>query len=132
MKGLKLLKRRRGKKTLFLIIGFINVLITNIIIQILLVFFSIIISTFVGQLFNFLFGFFLYGKKVFGLKILNQFHLYKYIFLNIFIWNLNWILISNLNYVGFSKNILALFIMPPLALISYVCQKKIVFTKKYF
>ena len=129
MTSLKLLKRKGGKKSLFLIIGLINVLITNIIIQILLVFFSVTLSTFVGQLFNFLFGFFLYGKKVFGLKILNQLHLYKYIFLNIFIWNLNWILISNLNYIGFSKNISALFILPPLALISYFCQKKIVFTK---
>ena len=73
MTSLKLLKRKGGKKSLFLIIGLINVLITNIIIQILLVFFSVTLSTFVGQLFNFLFGFFLYGKKVFGLKILNQF-----------------------------------------------------------
>ena len=94
-----------------------------------LVFFSIIFSTFVGQLFNFLFGFFLYGKKVFGLKTLNQFHLLKYILLNIFIWNLNWILISNLKFIGFSKNVLALIVLPPLALISYLFQRKIVFTK---
>lgn len=126
---MKLIKRKAGKKTLFIILGLINVLITNLIIQIFLVFFSVIISTFVGQLFNFLFGFFLYGKKVFGLKILDQSHLYKYILLNTCIWNLNWILISNLKFTGFSKNILALFVLPPLALISYFCQKKIVFTK---
>ena len=129
MTPLKLIRKKGGIKTLFLIFGLINVLLTNLIIQIFLVFFSIIFSTFVGQLFNFLFGFFLYGKKVFGLKTLNQFHLYKYILLNIFIWNLNWILISNLNFIGFSKNVVALILLPPLALISYLFQRKIVFTK---
>ena len=109
MTPLKLIRKKGGIKTLFLIFGLINVLLTNLIIQIFLVF--------------------LYGKKVFGLKTLNQFHLYKYILLNIFIWNLNWILISNLNFIGFSKNVVALILLPPLALISYLFQRKIVFTK---
>ena len=65
MTSLKLIRKKGGKKTLFLIFGLINVFLTNLIIQVFLVFFSIIFSTFVGQLFNFLFGFFLYGKKVF-------------------------------------------------------------------
>ena len=117
------------KKFLFIIFGSINVLLTNVIIQILLVFFKPIYSTLTGQIFNFFFGFYFYGKNVFKVKSLKKSHLKKYIFLNIFIWNINWITISYLSVFGFSKNIIALFLVPPLALISYILQKYFVFRK---
>lgn len=115
------------KRYLFIYFGSINVLLTNIIIQILLVFIKPIFATLIGQLFNFLFGFYFYGKNVFKVSFLQKSHFKKYIFLNIFIWNINWIIISYLNLFGFSKNIIALFLVPPLALISYLSQKYIVF-----
>ena len=96
------------KRYLFIYFGSINVLLTNIIIQIL-------------------FGFYFYGKNVFKVSFLQKSHFKKYIFLNIFIWNINWIIISYLNLFGISKNIIALFLVPPLALISYLSQKYIVF-----
>ena len=119
------------KRYLFIIFGSINVLLTNIIIQILLVFIKPIFSTLIGQIFNFVFGFYFYGKNVFKVGSLKKSHFKKYIFLNISIWNINWIIISYLNTFGFSKNIIALFLIPPLALISYFSQKYFVFKKKY-
>ena len=115
------------KKTLFLIFGLINVLLTNLIIQISLLFIPTIISTFLGQLFNFLFGFYFYGKKVFKVKKLNKNHLRKYIFLNVIIWNSNWTLITLLSSFWDQKNIIALLMILPLALISYCLQKHFVF-----
>lgn len=117
------------KKYLFIIFGSINVLLTNVIIQILLFFIKPIYSTLTGQIFNFVFGFYFYGKNVFKVKSFKKSHLKKYLFLNIFIWNINWIIISYLNSFGFSKNIIALFLVPPLALISYLLQKYYVFRK---
>ena len=115
------------KRYLFIYFGSINVVLTNIIIQILLFFIKPIFATLIGQLFNFIFGFYFYGKNVFKVSFLQKSHFKKYIFLNFFIWNLNWIIISYLNLFGISKNIIALFLVPPLALISYLSQKYIVF-----
>ncbi len=118
------------KKYLFILFGSINVLLTNLIIQILLFFTKPILSTLIGQLFNFSFGFYFYGKNVFKVKYLKRYHFKKYIFLNIFIWNINWIIISSFSTFGFSKNIIALFLVPPLALVSYLFQKNNVFKKE--
>ena len=118
---------RIKKKTLFLILGLINVLLTNLMIQIFLLFIPTIIATFVGQLFNFLFGFYFYGKKVFKVKKLNKNHLTKYIFLNVIIWNINWTLITYISSFWDQKNIIAFLIILPLALVSYCLQKYYVF-----
>jgi hypothetical protein len=74
-----------------------------------------------------LFGFYFYGKKVFEVKKLNKNHLTKYIFLNIGIWNSNWILITFLSSFWNQKNIIAFLMILPLALISYCWQKYFVF-----
>ena len=74
-------------------------------------------------------GYYLYGKKVFGVKSLRNIYFLKYIFLNIVIWNLNWIVINNINSYNISKNIASLILVPFLALISFVFQKRFVFSK---
>ena len=119
----------RGKKTLFIFYGFINVFITNLILQICLIILPVLLSTFFAQLFNFTFGFYFYGRNVFLIKKLNIVHLKKYLILNILIWNTNWILISFLTTFNISKNISALSIIPLLAFISYFIQRFFVFNK---
>ena len=117
----------KEKKTLFFLFGIVNVFLTNLIIQILLIFLKTFYATFIGQLFNFIFGFYFYGKNVFNVNSLNKSHLKKYFLLNIFIWNLNWILISHLSLFDLSKNIIAFILIAPLATLSYIIQKYIVF-----
>ena len=118
------------KKTLFFLFGVVNVFLTNLIIQILLIFLNTLYATFIGQLFNFLFGFYFYGKNVFNVKSLNKYHFKKYFLLNIFLWNLNWITISYFSFsFGVSKNIIAFFVIAPIALFSYIIQKYIVFNR---
>lgn len=119
----------KKKKRLFVIYGIINLFITNIILQISLLIIPTIYATFLSQLFNFSFGFYFYGKKVFRINSFNRFHFIKYMIQNILIWNLNWIFISYLNIFGFSKNIIALIIIPFLAILSYIFQRYFVFLK---
>ena len=119
----------KEKKTLFFLFGIVNVFLTNLIIQILLIFLKTFYATFIGQLFNFLFGFYFYGKNVFKVNSLNKYHLKKYFLLNIIIWNLNWSMISFLSSFGFSKNVIAFILIAPLASLSYIIQKYIVFKR---
>ena len=52
---------------------------------------------------------------------------FKYLQFHIILWVLNWILINFISSYNVSKNLAALFVMPLLALISFVYQKNIVF-----
>ena len=119
----------KNKKKLFILYGFINFLITNIILQLLLLILSTIYATLISQVFNLLFGFYFYGKNVFRVNILKSSHLIKYVLLNIFLWNINWLMINIISENNLSKNISSLILITPLALISYSCQKLIVFRK---
>ena len=103
----------------FIFFGAFNTIFTNLILQVLLYLFSTIIAAFASQLFNFTFGFYLYGKKVFGIKSLKKSYFKRYLFLNILIWNLNWILINTISFYNISKNIASLIVIPFLALISF-------------
>ena len=117
------------KKVLFLIYGLINLLITNFLLQISLLFLPTIFATFISQIFNLNFGFYLYGLKVFKVKFLGKKIYFKYLFFHIFLWMLNWFLINFIYSFNISKNLAALFVVPFLALISFIYQKNIVFTK---
>ena len=119
-----------SKKKLFVIFGLINLIMTNIILQFLLLIVPTILATFSSQLFNFLFGFYIYGKKVFEVKYLNKKHFMKYFLLSIIVWKINWLTINYVSMFVYSKNIIALFLVPPLALLSYISQKYFVFKKK--
>jgi len=124
MKLKNILKNRNYR---FIIFGIFNVFVSNLILQILLRHSSSVIATFFSQLINFLIGYYLYGKKVFRLKKLKIENFTKYFLLVIFLWNINWIIIEFFHTFGFNKRIIALVIIPFLALISYISQKFIVF-----
>ena len=124
---MKLKNISKNRNYRFIIFGIFNVFISNLILQILLRYSSSVIATFFSQLINFLIGYYLYGKKVFRLKKLKIENFTKYFLLVIFLWNINWIIIEFFHSFGFNKSIIALVIIPFLALISYISQKFIVF-----
>ena len=124
---LKQNKREIQEKKLFIFFGVLNVFFTNIILQITLTFFSTVVATFLSQLFNLNFGYYIYGKKVFKVNKLKKSYFINYLILNIFLWNINWCIISFLTIFNISKNISALALVPFLALLSYLYQKYVVF-----
>ena len=128
-KNNSILHLKNNKKVLFLIYGLVNVLITNFLLQIFLLFSPIFFSTLISQIFNLNFGFYLYGMKVFKVKFLGKKIYFKYLFFHSFLWILNWSLIDFIYSYNISKNLAALFVVPFLALISFVYQKNIVFIK---
>ena len=118
-----------GKKRLFLVIGIFNMFLTNIILQILLILGSTFQATVISQIFNFIIGYYLYGKKVFKVNKLDKFFFKKYLLLALTLWMLNYGLIQSFFYFGVNKNITALLLIPFLALFSYYCQNRFVFKK---
>lgn len=114
----------------FIFYGIINVFFTNLVLQILLISFNTIFATLIGQIINFLLGFYLYSFKVFEIKKFKINYLFKYFLLHLSLWNLNWTLIEIFYSFGFSKNLSALFLITPLALFSYLSQKFIIFKRK--
>ena len=119
-----------GEKRLFLFYGGLNFLITNVILQINLLIMPIIFATIIGQLINFILGYYFYGKKVFKLNYLSNLVFKKYSLLAFALWILNFSLIKSLNYLGINKNLSAFYVIPLLVLISYFVQKVYVFKKK--
>ena len=125
----------KGRKRLFLFYGIANFLITNTVLQLLLLVIPIFLATIVSQITNLVIGFYLYGKKVFKFNNLTYVQLCKYILLAFFIWILNFLSIRLLYESGINKNLAAIFNIPFLVLISYFFQKKFIFiksTKKTF
>ena len=121
--------KKKQKKMLFIFYGIFNVLITNIILQLLLISFSTLIATLLSQTFNLLFGFYYYGKKVFEVNLLKKSHLLKFLILHLFLWKMNWSLIDLISSNNLSKNISSLFLIIPLACLSYFSQRFIVFKR---
>tara|TARA_Y100000589_G_scaffold305737_1_gene319903 strand:+ start:5129 stop:5524 length:396 start_codon:yes stop_codon:yes gene_type:complete len=117
----------KGRKRLFLIFGFFNFLLTNISLQILLLIIPTLFATIISQIINFLFGFYLYGKKVFKVVNLNSVFFKRYLFLALILWLLNFGFIQSLYYLGLNKNFTALIMILPLVAISYLTQKFYVF-----
>ena len=116
-----------GEKRLFLSIGIFNFLITNFILQVLLLLIPTILATVVSQLVNLVLGYYLYGEKVFKFTRLSKFIFFKYLFLAFILWIFNFGLIQYFFYEGFNKNMTAIFIIPLLVIISYLSQKYFVF-----
>ena len=119
-----------GKKRKFLILGFLNFLITNAVLQISLLIFPILISTFLSQIINVILGCYLYGKKVFKVDKITTKIFKKYLILASFIWLLNYLSISFLLALNVPKNLGAAYILPILVLISYLMQNRFVFITK--
>ena len=115
----------------FLILGFVNFLITNIILQILLLISSTSIATFISQFTNITIGYFLYSKFVFLVKNKNFKNFLKYFMIALITWQLNYFSINFFyNQLSFNKNIAAILMIPILSLISFLLQKYYVFAKK--
>ena len=119
----------KGRRKLFLFYGIANFLITNSVLQLLLLIIPIYLATILSQISNLLIGFYLYGKKVFKLNKLTYRELSKYILLASFNWILNFVSISLMYGNGINKNLAAIITIPFLVLISYFFQKKYVFVK---
>ena len=124
-KKIRLLNKRKIK---FLLIGIANVFVTNLCLQIFLLYFPTSISTLFSQHINIFLGLNLYGKYVFNFKKLRKRNTLRYFLVAYLLWIANWLSIDWV-YISFgcSKNLSALFILPILALISYLFQKLFVF-----
>ena len=96
----------------FIFWGILNLVFTNILLQILLSYGAIKISTFISQIFNITFGKFFF-----------------YLLLAFFSWNFNWVFILKLYNLGFNKNFSAIIVAPLLAINSYLIQKYFIFRK---
>ena len=117
------------KKYKFIFFGMINTFITIIVLQGFLFLTSSIYATLISQIVNSFLGYYLYGSKVFQNRKWNIKVFLKYLTLYLFLWNLNWLSIEFIYYYGISKNIAAVIIIPPLALISYSAMKLLIFKK---
>ena len=128
----KKFQSRNKEKRKFLIAGIINVLITNLFLQIFLISNSINISlaTFFSQLINMSFGYIIYSKFIFKINIIKKSKfILKYATLMTSLWILNTFGIKLGTLFGFSENLSAFLIIPILASISYLIQKFWVFKK---
>ena len=119
---------KQGKN--FLIYGIINFTITNIILQILLLFVNVWTSAILSQIINTFIGYQLYSRYVFEINTYRTSFYMKYISFAFIMYILNAkliILISN-NFL-ISKNLSALILVPFLTSFSFLFQKFLVFKK---
>ena len=128
---MKVFKRFQTSKTkkLFLAFGVLNFLITNIVLQVALLYIPIFLATILSQIINVAIGYFFYGKKVFKLKNLNKNIFKKYVLLASILWIFNFGFIQIFFQYGFNKNLTAILIIPLLVIFSYLSQKYYVFKK---
>lgn len=123
---MKILMINRQKRS-FLGYGIINFMITNIFLQISLLIMPTLLATVLSQFINLIIGFYIYGKKVFKFRALNERVFKKYLLLAIILWLLNFSIIQLFFYYGINKNLTASVIIPLLVGISYLSQKNFVF-----
>ena len=116
-----------GRKRRFLGYGALNVLVTNLVLQGLLLVLGTGLATFLSQLLNVGLGFVLYGKRVFRVERLQQRSALSYALMALGLWWCNWAGISLLAGWGLSRNLAALLLIPVLAALSYTVQKLVVF-----
>jgi putative flippase GtrA len=121
-----------GRKRRFLGYGALNVLVTNLVLQLLLWLFPagelwLAAATLLSQSVNVALGFVLYGKKVFRVDRLQKRSAARYLLMALLLWWANWAGISGLAAWGLSRNLAALLLIPVLAAASYTLQKLVVF-----
>jgi putative flippase GtrA len=116
-----------GRKRRFLGYGALNVLITNLLLQLLLLVLHTGLATLLSQLLNVGLGFVLYGKKVFRVERLQKRAALRYGLLAVLLWWANWAGITGLAGWGLQRNLAALAMIPLLAAVSYSAQKWVVF-----
>jgi len=116
-----------GRKRRFLGYGALNVLLTNLVLQLLLLVLGTGLATFLSQVLNVGLGFVLYGKRVFRVERLQKRSALAYALMALVLWWCNWAGISLLAHTGFSRNLAAFLLIPVLAALSYTVQKLVVF-----
>jgi len=116
-----------GRKRRFLGYGALNVLVTNLVLQGLLLVVGTGLATLLSQSVNVALGFVLYGKKVFRVDRLQKRSAACYLLMALMLWWANWAGISALSGWGLSRNLAALLLIPVLAAASYTLQKLVVF-----
>jgi len=116
-----------GRKRRFLGYGALNVLLTNLVLQGLLLVLHTGLATLLSQLLNMGLGFVLYGKRVFRVERLQKRAALRYGLLAVVLWWANWAGITGLVGWGLQRNLAALLLVPVLAGLSYVIQKSLVF-----
>ena len=116
-----------GRKRRFLGYGALNVLLTNLLLQLLLLVLHTGLATLLSQLLNVGLGFVLYGKKVFRVERLQKRAALRYGLLAVLLWWANWAGITGLASWGLQRNLAALALIPLLAAVSYSAQKWVVF-----
>jgi hypothetical protein len=116
-----------GRKRRFLGYGALNVLLTNLVLQGLLLVLNTGLATLLSQLLNVGLGFVLYGKRVFRVERLQKRAAFRYLLLALLLWWANWAGIAALVSSGLQRNLAALLLVPLLAALSYSVQKLVVF-----
>ena len=118
----------QGKK--FFIYGIINFAITNVVLQIMLLFTNAWASTIFSQITNFLIGYQLYSKYVFNIISYKKSVLFKYFLLAfiLFFTNAKLIILISRDY-SISKNLAAFIVVPILVVFSFLSQKFLIFRK---
>ena len=115
----------------FLVLGFVNFLLTNLILQILLLTKNVWLATSSSQLVNLIIGYYLYNYFVFNSKKLSKRTFSLYICLAFVSWNLNtYLIFSFSNYFKISNNLAAFLNIPLLTVFSFIVQKYIIFRTK--
>lgn len=117
-----------GQKRRFLIFGLLNITITNAFLQVLLAAgLATGLATLLSQLCNVVLGYVLYGTQVFRVQRLQRRSAFAYGLLALVLWGGNWAGIHGLAQLGWSRQLGALLLIAPLAAVSYVAQKWLVF-----
>ena len=125
----------RIERYLFLLYGFVNFLVTNLLLVGLL---SIATPTFLASgfavLFNFLFGYFLNRNLVFNRRDLlhnsNKYYMLKYGLVALGSWFVYMICIPLIcELLNTTKSIAAITLIPVLTIYSYLMQSRLVFNK---
>ncbi len=119
---------KQGKK--FLVYGILNFAITNIILQILLLYINVWNSAILSQIFNSIIGYTLYSRYVFKIDTYKYYFFIKYILFAFvtYILNAKLIIFISTNFL-ISRNLAAFTLVPFLACFSFFSQKLFVFKK---
>jgi putative flippase GtrA len=116
-----------GRKRRFLVFGIANVLITNLVLQLALFLMPTPLATLLSQSVNVLLGFVLYGRYVFRVQQLRKRSAWRYLLLAVVLWWTNWLGINLIADFGLTRNLAAVLMIPLLAILSYLAQKRVVF-----
>lgn len=115
------------QKKIFALNAILVWLVTEISLQIFLFYLSISIATLLSQLIYVVLGFFRYSKAVFKIKIIKNNNIFRFLIMSLILWAINYIGIYSINLLGLSKNLAAILMIPFLAFLSFIIQKKYVF-----